>query len=129
MRLDRKFLLIAPTLVLVLIAAGLFYTTTRLRQMVQASDNWAARDAFITSVERGQRHLAADKATRIVRISLEAERRQTAAIDATRELLLVLGCITGICAAVLLATIRRVPRTVPLQGPVLFRLSEGSPLS
>lgn len=97
--------------------------------MVEASSNWAARDAFITSVERGQRQLAADKATRIVRISLEAERRQTAAIAATRELLLVLGCITLACVVVLLATIRRVPRSVPLQGPVLFRLSEGKPLS
>ena len=125
MRLDRKFLLIAPTLVLALIAAGLFYTATRLRQIVQASDNWEKRAAFITSVERGERQLSPNKALALVRLSLEAERRRSGAIEAAEELILVLGAITFACVALLLVTIRRVPRTEPLRGPVLFRTSPG----
>jgi hypothetical protein len=121
MRLDRKFLLIAPSLVLVLIVAGLFYTASRLRQIVDASDNWGTRDAYIGSVESGKRLIAADKAMQLVRISLDAERRRTDAIRATRELIVVLGCMTLGCAALLLWTIRGVPRTQPLRGPVLFR--------
>ena len=123
MRLDRKFLLIAPSIVLVLIVVGLFYTATRLSQIVEASGSWATRDAFIASVERGDRKLAAPKALQIVRISLEAERRRTSAIEATRQLLVVLGWMTLVCAGVLLWTIRRVPRTEPLRGPVLFSSS------
>jgi hypothetical protein len=123
MRLDRKFLLIAPSIVLVLIVVGLFYTATRLSQIVEASGSWATRDAYIASVERGDRQLAAPKALQIVRISLEAERRRTSAIEATRELLVVLGWMTLVCAGVLLWTIRRVPRTEPLRGPVLFSSS------
>jgi hypothetical protein len=121
MRIDRKLFLIAPSLVLVLIVAGLFYTATRLRQIVEASDNWAARDAYVASIERGQRELSAAKAVQLVRLSLDAERRRTGAIEATRELLVVLGLMTLGCAAMLLATIRGVPRTEPLRGPVLFR--------
>lgn len=123
MRLDRKFLLIAPSLVLVCIVVGLFYTATRLRQIVEASDSWATRDAFIASVETGKKQLAADKALQLVRFSLEAERRRTDAILAAHELILVLGCMTLACTVLLLWTIRRVPRTEPLRGPVLFRAS------
>jgi hypothetical protein len=125
MRIDRKLLLIAPSLVLVLIVAGLFYTATRLRQIVEASDNWSARDAYVTSVERGQRQLSADKAVQLVRLSLDAERRRTGAIEAARELLVVLGLMTLGCTAMLLAAIRGVPRTEPLRGPVLFRSAPG----
>ena len=125
MRVDRKFLLIAPSLVLALIVAGLFYTATRLRQIVEASDNWGAREAYVASVERGERQLSAAKAVQLVRLSLEAERRRTAAIVAAQELIVVLGAMTLACTAVLLVTIRRVPRTEPLRGPVLFRTSPG----
>jgi hypothetical protein len=120
MRLDRKFLLIAPSVVLVLIVAGLFYTATRLSQIVEAGGSWGMREAYIASVERGERQLSAPKATQLVRISLEAERRRTDAIEAAQELLIVLGWMTLACCAVLLWTIRRVPRTEPLRGPVLF---------
>ena len=123
MRLDRKFLLIAPTLVLAVIVAGMFYTTTRLRQIVEASDNWQMRSDYVTSIEHGQRHISNEKAVQLVRLSLEAERRRTAAISATNELLLTLGAMTLACCAALLWTIRGVPRTLPLQGPVLFRIS------
>jgi hypothetical protein len=123
MRLDRKFLLIAPTLVLAFIVAGIFYTTTRLRQIVESSDNWQQRSDYIASVEHGQRHLTNDKAVQLVRLSLEAERRRTGAIVATNELLVTLAIMTLACCAALLWVIKGVPRTLPLRGPVLFRIA------
>jgi hypothetical protein len=123
MRLDRKFLLIAPTLVLAVIVAGMFYTATRLRQIVEASDNWQMRSDYVTSIEHGQRRITNEKAVQLVRLSLEAERRRTAAIAATDDLLRTLGLMTLACCAALLWTIRSVPRTLPLRGPVLFRIS------
>ena len=120
MRLDRKFLLIAPSLVLVLIVGGLFYTATRLHQIVEASDSWVARDQFIASIERGQRQLSADKAVRLLRFSLAAEQVRTGAIQAARELVVVLGSMTLACTGMLLWAIRGLKRTEPLRGPVLF---------
>jgi hypothetical protein len=123
MKLDRKFLLIAPSLVLAVIVAGMFYTTTRLRQVVEASDNWQMRSDYVASIERGERKITNAKAVQLVRLSLEAERRRTAAIDAARDLLLTLVAMTLACCFALLWTIRGVPRTLPLRGPVLFRTS------
>lgn len=120
MRLDRKFFLIAPTLVLVLIVAGMFYTATRLRQIVEASDNWQHRSDYIAAVEQGKRQMTHEKAVQIVRLSLDAERVRTSAIVATNELLLTLGALTLGCCVMLLWAIRGVPRTLPLRGPVLF---------
>ncbi|HEY7232687.1 MAG TPA: hypothetical protein VH539_01000 [Gemmatimonadaceae bacterium] len=123
MRLDRKFLLIAPTLVLALIGAGMFYTASRLRQIVEASDNWQMRSDFVAAIEHGQRHITNEKAVQLVRLSLDAEQRRTSAIVATNDLLLTLGGMTLVCFVVLLWTIKGVPRTLPLRGPVLFRVS------
>jgi hypothetical protein len=123
MRLDRKFLLIAPTLVLACVIAGLFYTTAKLRQIVESSDNWQRRSDYVAAVERGQRHLTNEKAIGLVRLSLEAERRRTGAIVATNELLITLGVMSVLCCVALLWVIKGVPRTLPLRGPVLFRLS------
>jgi hypothetical protein len=123
MRLDRKFFLIAPTLVLALIVAGMFFTATRLRLIVEASDNWQQRSDYIAQVEGGRRQLTSDKAVHLVRLSLEAERRRSAAIISIQELLLTLCAMTLACCLGLLWAIRGVPRTIPLQGPVLFRTS------
>jgi hypothetical protein len=123
MRLDRKFYLIAPTLVLILIVAGVFYTTTRLRQIVAASDNLQRRSDYVTQIEGGQRHITNDKAVQLVRLSLEAERARSSAIVAANELLLTLAAMTFLCSGVLLWAIKGVPRTLPLRGPVLFRIS------
>ncbi|HEY2853041.1 MAG TPA: hypothetical protein VGJ18_09365 [Gemmatimonadaceae bacterium] len=120
MRLDRKFFLIAPTLVLVLIVAGMFYTATRLRLIVEGSDNWQHRSDYIAAVEQGKRPMTHEKALQIVRLSLEAERLRTGAIIATNELLLTLGALTLGCCAMLLWAIRGVPRTVPIRGRILF---------
>lgn len=127
MRLDRKLFLIAPTLVLVLIVAGLFFTASRLGQITEASDGWGKRDAFVSAVEHGKKQLTAEQYLRIVRFSLDAERRRSEALLATRDLLLVLGWMTAACAAILLVTVRRIPRTQPLRGPVLFNSAPGSP--
>ena len=126
MRFDRKFYLIAPTLVLVFIVAGLFYTTTRLRQIVAASDNWQRRSDYVTQIEHGQRHITNEKAVQLVRLSLEAEQVRSSAIIATNELLLTLGAMIVLCCGMLLWAIKGVPRTLPLRGPVLFRISPGS---
>jgi hypothetical protein len=123
MRLDRKFLLIAPTLVLGVIVAGMFYTATRLHQIVEASDNWKQRSEYVASLEHGKKQITNDKAMQIVRLSLEAERRRTDAIVATNDLLLTLGAMTLACCVMLLWVIRGLPRTEPLRGPVLFRLA------
>ena len=123
MKLDRKFLLIAPTLVLGVLVAGMFYTTTRLQQVIEASDNWKMRSDYVASIERGERKITNEKAVQLVRLSLEAEPRRTAAIDAANDLLLTLGAMTLACCFALLWTIRGVPRTLPLRGPVLFRTS------
>jgi hypothetical protein len=123
MKLDRKFYLIAPTLVLAVIVAGMFFTTSRLRVIVEASDNWQQRSDYIAQVEGGRRQISADKAVHLVRLSLEAERRRSAAIVAIQELLLTLTAMTLACCVGLLWAIRGVPRTLPLRGPVLFRTS------
>jgi hypothetical protein len=125
MRLDRKFLLIAPTLVLGVIVVGMFYTATRLRQIVEASDNWQQRSDYVTSLEQGKRTIANDRVVRLVRLSLDAEQKRTGAIVATSELLLTLGAMTFLCCGALLWAIRGVPRTLPLRGPVLFKTSPG----
>ena len=126
MRFDRKFYLIAPTLVLVFIVAGVFYTATRLRQIVAASDNLQRRMDYVAQIERGQRHITNEKAVQLVRLSLEAEQVRSGAIIATNELLLTLGAMTFLCCGALLWAIKGVPRTLPLRGPVLFRISPGS---
>lgn len=126
MRFDRKFYLIAPTLVLVFIVAGVFYTATRLRQIVAASDNLQRRMDYVAQIEHGQRHITNEKAVQLVRLSLEAEQVRSGAIIATNELLLTLGAMTFLCCGALLWAIKGVPRTLPLRGPVLFRISPGS---
>ena len=123
MRLDRKFYLIAPTLVLGLIVAGMFFATSRLRLIAEASDNLQQRSDYIAQIERGRKHISADKAVQLVRLSLEAERRRSGAIIAIQELLLTLAVMTLACCVGLLWAIRGVPRTLPLRGTVLFRTS------
>jgi hypothetical protein len=122
MKLDRKFLLIAPTMVLVVIVAGLFYATTQLRLIVQSSDNLPRRSAYVAQLEQGTRQISNAKAIEIVRLSLEAEQRRTAAITAANELLITLGLMTLGCCAALFWVIKGIPRTLPLRGPVLFHI-------
>jgi hypothetical protein len=122
MKLDRKFLFMAPTIVLAFIAASLFYTTTRLRLIVEASDNLPNRIAYINSVAQGKRQITPDRAVALVRYSLDAEYRRSVAISAANELLMTLGVMTFACCLALLWVISGMPRTLPLRGPVLFRI-------
>lgn len=122
MKLDRKFLLIAPSIVLVFIAVGLLYTTTQLRLVVQSSDNLPRRMAYVASLEQGKSQITTTKAVQIVKLSLEAEQRRSEAITAANELLITLGAMTFACCAVLFWVIKGIPRTLPLRGPVLFHI-------
>lgn len=123
MRLDRKFLLIAPSAVLVLIVAAMFYIAAQLQVVVAGSGTWQARHDFVTSVQRGEKKLSLDKSVELLQYSLDAEQRRTSAIDAARQTLLEIAWIALLCTGVLLWNIRRVPRTEPLRGRVLFNSS------
>lgn len=110
MRIDRKLLLILPTVVLAFATAGLFYTASRLTLIVRGSDDLARRTAFIASVDRGERQLTTAQALGIIHYSLEAEGNRTAAIDAAHDVIQLLAWITLCCCVLLAVTIRRVPR-------------------
>jgi hypothetical protein len=110
MQFDRKLLLIAPTIVLVFVAAGTLYAAVQLRQLVAGGDTWKARSEFLTSVERGTQTLNQRQAVGLLRLSLDVETRRTAAIDAAYDLLLALAAMSAVCLAVLAFGVSRVPR-------------------
>lgn len=123
MRLDRKFLLILPSAVLVPIVAGMFYIAAQMQTIVAGSDTWQARHDFVTAVQHGQKPLSLGKSVELLQYSLDAEQRRTAAISSARQTLLEIAWMTLLCTGLLLWTIRRVPRTEPLRGRVLFNSS------
>lgn len=110
MRLDRKLLLIAPTIVLVFVFAGLIYAATQLRVLSNVGDTWKERSDYIAAVERGEKPLQADRAMILLRVALEVEAKRTAAISATRDLLLALAVIGVVSCVVLSIGVRSVPR-------------------
>lgn len=110
MRLDRKLLLIAPTAVLILVAAGLLYTAAQLRTLANVTASFRDGDAFIAAVERGEKPLETRQAIGILRYSLDMEAKRTAAIVATRDLVIALSAIALVSCGVLLVGIRSVPR-------------------
>ncbi len=117
MRVDRKLLLIIPTVVLVLLSAGLFYTATRLRLIVVGSDDLPRRAAIVGSLERGERRISTAQAIGIIRVSLEAEQNRTAAIDAAHDLVQLVAWITAGCCVLLIWGIRQVPRERAVSRP------------
>ncbi len=119
MRLDRKFFLIAPSFVLVLVTAGLFYTAGRLRQLMLGSADLAGRTAFVDSLARGQKALPREHAVALLHLSLDAEAKRTAAVGAAHDLLMLLAWILVACSMVLLWTIRGVPRERPPRSLVM----------
>lgn len=110
MRLDRKLLLIAPTIVLFCVAAGLIYTATQLHVLESLGDSWNDRSAFIASVESGEKKIETRQAVTMLRYSLDVEAKRTAAITASRDLLIVLSIIAGVSCVVLGVGVRGVPR-------------------
>ena len=110
MRLDRKLLLIAPTIVLFFVAAGLIYAAVQLHVLGSVSETWKERSDFITAVEQGRKALETRQAVGLLRLSLDVEARRTAAITASRDLLIALSVIAVACCGVLTVGIRSVPR-------------------
>jgi len=109
-RLDRKLLLIAPTIVLVFVAAGIVYAALQLRVLSSVGDTWKDRNAFIASVERGERTLDQRQSLGLLRYSLDVEVKRTEAIAATRDLLMVLSAVALASCVTLVFGIRTVPR-------------------
>jgi hypothetical protein len=109
-RLDRKLLLIAPTIVLFFVVAGMVYVAVELRVLAGVSDSWKQRDDFIAAVERGEKPLSQTQAAGLLRLAMDVESKRTAAIAATRDLLIVLTSIAFLSCVVLAVGIRGVPR-------------------
>ena len=110
MRLDRKLLLIAPTIVLLFVVAGMFYAATQLRVLGAVSDSWKDRSDFIAAAARGDKPLSQQQSTGLLRLALDVEAKRTAAIAASRDLLIELAVIALAACCVLGIGIRSVPR-------------------
>jgi hypothetical protein len=109
-RLDRKLLLIAPTIVIICVIAGMIYAAVQLNVLRSVSDSLQQRDEFIKAVARGDKPLSARQAIGILQISMEVEARRTTAITAARDLLAWLAGIAAVACVVLAFGIRSVPR-------------------
>lgn len=110
MRLDRKLLLIAPTIVLLFVAAGTVYAAMQLSMLGSVSDTWKQRSDFIASVERGDKPLDRQQAVRLLRFALDVEARRTGGIQAARDLLILLAAVSVVACATLAVGVRAVPR-------------------
>lgn len=110
MRLDRKLLLIAPAIVLVLVLAGMLYASAQLHVLASVSASERDRSEFIAAVAAGKKALNERQSAELLQWSLEVEARRTAAILASRDLLIELAAIGFVSCAVLLVGIRGVPR-------------------
>jgi hypothetical protein len=109
-RLDKKLLLIAPAIVLAFVVAGMVYTAAELHVLARSSDTLAARKAFIDQVARGEKPLEERQAINILQVALEVEGRRSAAIVASRDLLIELSVVALLVLAFLVVGIRGVPR-------------------
>ena len=109
MRLDRKLLLIAPAIVLVLVVAGMLYASTQLHLLAKTGSG-ADRAEFINAVAAGKKPLNDRQAIELLQWQLEVETRRTEAIVASRDLLIELSAIALASCIVLGIGIRGVPR-------------------
>ena len=110
MRLDKKFLLIAPTIVLAFVVAGMIYATIQLRQLTVVGESWKSRNEYVSAAERGEKPLSEKQALNILRYSLDTEAKRTDAIAAEVGLLVLLSAIAGISIVALIIGVRAVPR-------------------
>ena len=127
MRLDKKLLLIAPAAVLALVVAGMVYTATELQVLVRSNETIAGRKEFIDAVVRGEKPLDRQQAVGILQVALDVEAKRSAAIVATRDLLIELSVAAFLAWVALAIGIRGVPRqhwprfgagrSVELDGP------------
>ena len=110
MRLDRKLLLIAPAIVLVLVVAGMLYASAQLHLLAKVSATEKDRSDFIAAVAAGKKPLDQRQAVELLQWQLEVESRRTEAIAASRDLLIELSAIAFASCIVLGIGIRGVPR-------------------
>jgi hypothetical protein len=109
-RLDRKLLLIAPAIVLACVVAGMVYAAVELHVLARSSDTLAPRKAFVDAVARGEKPLDQRQAVGILQVALDVEAKRSAAITASRDLLIELSAVALIAWSVLAYGIRGVPR-------------------
>lgn len=110
MRLDRKLLLIAPTIVLVCVVAGMVYAAVELHVLSSVSDTWKERSDFVAAIARGDKTITQQQAARLLQYEFDVEARRTAAIVATRNLLGWLAGIGFVACIALAVGVRSVPR-------------------
>ena len=110
MRLDRKLLLIAPTIVLFFVVAGLVYAAVQLHVLAGVSDSLQQRSDFVAAAERGEKAISQRQSIGMLRLALDVEARRTAAITASRDLVVALSAIALASCCVLTIGIRGVPR-------------------
>ena len=110
MRLDRKFLLIAPTIVLGCVVMGMIYATAQLRFLTDLGGTWNERNEYVSAAERGEKPLTEKQALNILRYSLDTEAKRTEAIRAEESLLILLTTVAVLCLGVLVMGVRGVPR-------------------
>jgi hypothetical protein len=109
-RLDRKLLLIAPTIVLVFVVGGMIYAAVQMHILAGVSDTLDTRRAFIAAVERGEKPLDQRQAINVIQAQFDVEGRRSAALNATRDLLELLSAIALVSIGMLGVGIRAVPR-------------------
>ena len=110
MRLDRKLLLIAPTIVLVFVVAGIVYAANQMHVLASVSDTLGERREFVAAVEKGEKPLDQRQALNIIHAQFDVEARRSAALTAARDLLIELSAIAVASVGVLAMGIRSVPR-------------------
>ena len=110
MRLDRKLLLIAPTIVLVCVVAGIIYAALQLNALSSVGETFGERSDFIAAVDRGEKVLEERQALNIIHAQFDVETKRTAALIAARDLLVVLAGIAGVSLAILAIGVRSIPR-------------------
>ena len=110
MRLDRKLLLIAPAIVLAFVVAGMVYTAVELHVLARSSDTLAERKEFVDEVARGQKPLDQQRAVGLLQVALDVEAKRSAAIVASRDLLIELSAVASVAWLALALGIRSVPR-------------------
>lgn len=110
MRLDRKLLLIAPTIVLLFVVAGMIYAAVQMHVLAGVSDSLETRRAFIAAVQRGEKPLDQRQALNVIGAQFDVEGRRSAALTATRDLLGLLSAIAIASIGMLGLGIRSVPR-------------------
>src|SRR5262249_21347339 len=86
------------------------YTAIELHVLARSSDTLVARKEFIDQVARGEKPLDERQAVGIIQVALDAEGKRSAAIIASRDLLIELAAVAFVAPVALAIRIRGVPR-------------------